>query len=471
MPSLRGYGNLPDLHIAMSLDEDLLDMVAEIATEDAATLFSAAFDLKGKMAEIMYRWAGVDGVSPTSRGAYIDARQLEFLEEFADEEWVGDVGANPGAAQANILKTAFENALNHFTTRILAQVSSTTFLFPETSYDIINDTFVDSDTIKVQFGGAGGDYLSGNGDINILVALQGHDDLVGGANNDILIGGENTDNLYGGTGDDTYIFSNGFTTGYGPDEIYEYSSEGTDTVSFIDDINPEDVYIWSDTGQMIFQLVSDTSSQLYLKGTYNGTTGLQVHGERVTFADGTVWDLTEGFKLNDSNSAHYLYGSAGNDEMNGNGGNDYLYGYTGDDTLYGGSGTDNLYGNDGNDILEGGANSDNLYGGANSDTFMYKAATAFGTGYDFIYDFSLAQNDKFDISDVLEGFYDPITDVITDFVQITSDGSNSHLKIDQDGTANGTNFVEVAYIVGVATGLTDEAALRSCWWRCAISLR
>ena len=68
---------------------------------------------------------------------------------------------------------------------------------------------------------------------------------------------------------------------------------------------------------------------------------------------------------------------------------------------------------------------------------------------------SLAQSDKIDISDLLQG-YDPLTDAITDFVQITTSGANSILKVDVDGGAN--NFVQIATINGV-TGLTDETAL------------
>lgn len=61
-----------------------------------------------------------------------------------------------------------------------------------------------------------------------------------------------------------------------------------------------------------------------------------------------------------------------------------------------------------------------------------------------------------DISDILSGIYDPLTEAITDFVQIVDSGLNSVLSIDITGTA--TNFVQVATILNV-TGLTDEQAL------------
>jgi len=95
---------------------------------------------------------------------------------------------------------------------------------------------------------------------------------------------------------------------------------------------------------------------------------------------------------------------------------------------------------------------DTLYGGADANTFWFNAAN---TNSDTVADFSLAQNDKIDVSDLLQG-YDPLTMAITDWVEITTSGSNSILKVDVDGGAN--NFVQIATITGV-TGLTDEAAL------------
>lgn len=51
-----------------------------------------------------------------------------------------------------------------------------------------------------------------------------------------------------------------------------------------------------------------------------------------------------------------------------------------------------------------------------------------------------------------------MADAITDFVEITTSGSNSILKVDADGGAD--NFVQIATILGV-TGLTDEESLET----------
>ena len=64
LPTLRGYGNLADLHIAMSLDNGtggLLDQVSAFAT---ARTFEGLFNdfdaVRSEVRDIMMSWAGVD---------------------------------------------------------------------------------------------------------------------------------------------------------------------------------------------------------------------------------------------------------------------------------------------------------------------------------------------------------------------------------------------------------------------------
>lgn len=131
-----------------------------------------------------------------------------------------------------------------------------------------------------------------------------------------------------------------------------------------------------------------------------------------------------------------IVGSNHNDTLSGSAGNDYLKGENGSDVLYGGNGVDELYGGNG------------------ADTFVFKDFAAF-THLDQIKDFSIAQGDALDISDLLSG-YDALTDIITDFVQIANSGTSSILSVDVDGGAN--NFLQVALLYDI-TGLTDEQSL------------
>ena len=87
------------MSIALSKDATLLGQMQTIAAADLDTLFSPAFNLEGKMTALMLRWAGVDGVTPGSRGAFFDAQKLGFLEKILGTSFTADVcGAGDDAS-------------------------------------------------------------------------------------------------------------------------------------------------------------------------------------------------------------------------------------------------------------------------------------------------------------------------------------------------------------------------------------
>ena len=102
----------------------------------------------------------------------------------------------------------------------------------------------------------------------------------------------------------------------------------------------------------------------------------------------------------------------------------------------------------------GNGGQDTLYGQDGADIFILKQDTAFDA-VTVIDDFDTAEGDVINLSDILD-MYDPLTDVLTDFVQITDNGTDSSLAVDIDGGAD--NFVQIATLLNV-TGLTDEDAL------------
>ncbi len=106
-------------------------------------------------------------------------------------------------------------------------------------------------------------------------------------------------------------------------------------------------------------------------------------------------------------------------------------------------GVDTLRGGDGDDLLIGGKGNDILYGENGADIFKFLNADV---GVDSIKDFNLKQGDAIDISDILENF-DPLTDSISQFVKISTQGKNSVLSVDADG--GGNHFVALATIEGV----------------------
>src|SRR5262249_8179003 len=129
LPMLRGYGILPDLHIAMSIDNDggdpdsLISLVGAFAGESLTDLITDDNTGLDAVKDILFRWAGVDGVEPGSRGPNIDGRELEFIEKLTGQDF-RQLGyyADPYYYAAQPLKEAFDIALNNFAARLIGQV-------------------------------------------------------------------------------------------------------------------------------------------------------------------------------------------------------------------------------------------------------------------------------------------------------------------------------------------------------------
>jgi hypothetical protein len=122
LPNLRGYGTTPDLYVAMSMDPTLLELVQNLANDS----LSDAATFNQQVTNIIYRWTGVDGVSPTSRGSYVNAQQLDALEKVLGESftsiWGGSNFPNPqNAHQGQTIETAWNSLLAMVQERLLAQ--------------------------------------------------------------------------------------------------------------------------------------------------------------------------------------------------------------------------------------------------------------------------------------------------------------------------------------------------------------
>ncbi len=117
----------------------------------------------------------------------------------------------------------------------------------------------------------------------------------------------------------------------------------------------------------------------------------------------------------------------------GNGLNNAITGNTSHNVLQGGAG---------NDTLDGGGGNDQLWGNTGADTFHFGAATAF-TGITNVEDFQAAQGDKLDLRDVLAN-YDPLTEALSNFVELTRVAHGTALLVDTAGT--GAHFVQIAVL-------------------------
>jgi hypothetical protein len=150
LPTVRGYGKLPDLHIAMSLNEGLLQKVQAIATADRETLFNPTFNLAAKLQDALFTWAGVENIAWNSRGGNIDARELAFLEKFTGEPFFQNGGgSNPTVGAANLLESAFDEAFGNITARILLQTDAASLFTTRGTYNPVTDEFEGAFTIDL----------------------------------------------------------------------------------------------------------------------------------------------------------------------------------------------------------------------------------------------------------------------------------------------------------------------------------
>lgn len=142
LPELRGYGDVSSMSIALSKDATLLTQMQTIASADLDTLFSAAFNLEGKMTALMLRWAGADSVTPGSRGAYFDAQKLVFLEKILGTPYSQQGSSNPlGGAVTPILQQAWDTAYNAIVARVLFQSAGHQVFSTAPVYNYATDSF------------------------------------------------------------------------------------------------------------------------------------------------------------------------------------------------------------------------------------------------------------------------------------------------------------------------------------------
>jgi Ca2+-binding RTX toxin-like protein len=156
-----------------------------------------------------------------------------------------------------------------------------------------------------------------------IMGTEGDDYLSGSNANAIFDGLGGNDTFSGGWGNDTYVF--GFGSGH--DTVWE--GGGRDTVQMSAGVLPADVTLSRDQNNNLILTLTGDADSIELRNWYDGS---QV--EQVTFADGTVWNLTR------MAARLPVLGTVGNDHLDGGSGNDLINGFGGDDQLDGGAGDD-----------------------------------------------------------------------------------------------------------------------------------
>lgn len=437
LPHLRGGGFMPNLHIAVSLDDTLLNMVRDLdsfSIDDMATF-------KADIQAMMLRWADVETVATTAHGDHIDGRFVEFLNAYFGIPSQLLAGVKYDSTNAAEIAEVWSSVFADISTKIAVQ-GPLSDLFLDAEYSFVSDTIelgrtdfaallTDADAAAPADDIAAANYWSlinqiaqthatelntdaatvRDAIITRLEALSiadatsyvtpadasGADVLIGSAAADLIESGAGDDIVFAGSGDDTIVSLSGSnvvfggagndTATLGDGNDYFNGGDGVDTLSAGagDDIAyggaGNDTLSGNDGNDTLYG--DDGNDRLY-GGAGNDVLHAGLGNDEIEAGAGDDIVYTDG----GSNS---VYAGLGNDTVYGGDQTDVILGDSqnasdafptegGDDTLYGAGGIDIIYGHKGNDTLVGGTGNDELYGGEGSDTYIFNL----GDGQDTI---------------------------------------------------------------------------------------
>ena len=289
---LRGYGQVADLQLAMTNDEDLKTFVRELSRYDDA---KALYD---KMDEFLAKWIGCEDIAADAVQNGINSREIEILNKYLGLDLQGEITADKKV----FFDSAYQSLKNKIYTEFIAQTrigdafeinydyKTDSILYNDNTYEnlienlpnqknffasyiiakVLNDSncldgnklaytitekgygaslisylnsgfqFLEDGSLAILnpntpmyvIGTDGDDVITGTDNADIIYGMDGDDILNGGAGDDYLSGGLGDDTLIGGDGNDTLDGGEGDDSmqgGYGND-TYIYEGDGKDTV-------------------------------------------------------------------------------------------------------------------------------------------------------------------------------------------------------------------------------------------------
>lgn len=289
---LRGYGQVADLQLAMTNDEDLKTFVRELSRYDDA---KALYD---KMDEFLAKWIGCEDIAADAVQNGINSREIEILNKYLGLDLQGEITADKKV----FFDSAYQSLKNKIYTEFIAQTrigdafeinydyKTDSILYNDNTYEnlienlpnqknffasyiiakVLNDSdcldgnklaytitekgygaslisylnsgfqFLEDGSLEILnpntpmyvIGTDGDDVITGTDNADIIYGMDGDDILNGGAGDDYLSGGLGDDTLIGGDGNDTLDGGEGDDSmqgGYGND-TYIYEGGGKDTI-------------------------------------------------------------------------------------------------------------------------------------------------------------------------------------------------------------------------------------------------
>lgn len=414
LPNVPGYGTLDDLRVEMDRDPTLMSAVSHLVADSGG---SSPETFRMTAEAILLGWSHSGDVSATSRGQYVNAQHLDFLEKLYgqpygiplthDSEGVKTLGSaqaasveglyqqivgtfsaqiaaqivwasdatNPYAAFSHVVFPALggsvENAAAQFLSYILQKAPSDPSLlinylkpFKSLSVDAGLD-FNDNPFWHAQYLGsvlpgiAGSSSQAAISATNIIAVPAGGGTTINSDGSDTFIMGPGSDvvrSTGSQNGSDFYVVHAGGLN----DSITDLSNgkdNSIDTLLLPDHLATQ---VALNYGPSLSLWIVGSNSLVNMTNQAKGSVtsdGI----ERIVFADGTIW-TSDTFAARAEIPAY----------QTGNGQSEKLLGWVGRDVISGMGGDDTIDASDGDDVLIGGAGTDRLIGGKGADTYVYR---------------------------------------------------------------------------------------------------
>lgn len=254
-------GRIPALRIKMCMDDAFREHV-KVLTEKA---YDVGYFENKDIENLMYKWADIEDVSPTSRGTYIDARKIEFIEESAAQEFISDYGVynengkiNPVRGATKVLDKLFVKVRDQLAFRLAAKT-------------IYADVFDIHELINFNR-----EFSSVHTNLSPEIVWGDYTDdvLTGSLEDELILGNKGNDTLNGAAGNDWYIFSKG--VGH---DVY-LDTLGKNTLYFDVTVSPEDVEFQYDGVDVI--IVNKSTNDSVKISNFNGESNQSIF-EKVIF--------------------------------------------------------------------------------------------------------------------------------------------------------------------------------------------
>lgn len=154
LPTLRGYGQLSDLHVAASEDNGaggLLENLETFTTSRTPLEFLNEFDMvRQEVSDLLLEWAGVDLTTSVYEdfGVFGELDGFAFMQKLGGVEaqymgtWFDGSGYLPFAAEAiPSITQSWDDILDAFTARLIFQTGASTLFEEGVSYNPLTDNF------------------------------------------------------------------------------------------------------------------------------------------------------------------------------------------------------------------------------------------------------------------------------------------------------------------------------------------